>query len=97
MSDDRPTPQDGPELLIVSPTDPSQSLQLASRMVDQGVFFPFGPGYSLPLDLPDGIAGLKMIIIPREKAESAADRLDTFREAGGLVTTMDARDWDDRV
>ena len=95
MNSDTPAPPDRPELLIVSPTDPRQSLQLASRMVDQGVFFPFGTRYSLPQTLPDDIAGLKMIVIPRGKAESAADRLDTFREAGGLVTAMDAQDWED--
>lgn len=83
-----------PDLLILAPPDLTLSRQLAARMVELGVFFPFAmPGYRLPTELPADTAHFKGIVLPAEQAARWDARLGEFERRGGFVMRMGGSDW----
>jgi hypothetical protein len=80
-----------PELLILAPAAPHVVYSNCVRQfVDNGVWFSFGPGHTLPHDLPENLDPLLCIVIDAARREEfecgpAAERLRRFRREGGFV------------
>jgi rhamnogalacturonyl hydrolase YesR len=66
---------------------------MAARMVEQGVWLAFADPSRLPAELPAHLDGFRMIVLPAERAAKLEGRLEAFRNRGGVVATVDNKQW----